>query len=148
VEARDDLHRERAELEVFAAAHGDELRLRHAPGAGEIDRALGADDDGAGLARDVRHVESVIEVRVRVQDEVRARDVGVDRRRVRHELVVGAEDPSRVSRQRRRVEGAEPGPIAETREVGIEQDRRLAGDELPAGGSEVPGPHGRHRRRV
>src|SRR5262245_3117165 len=78
VQARNDLDRQGTELVVLAPVHGQDLGLRHAAGAGEDGCALGADDGRAGLPGDVRHVERVVEVGMRVEDEIRARDPGVD----------------------------------------------------------------------
>jgi len=63
---------------------------------------------------------------MRDQDEVRARDAGVDGGRVGDEVVVGPEHAARVAGQLGRVEQTEPGSVPQAGEIGIHQDHPLA----------------------
>jgi hypothetical protein len=80
----------------------EQLRIGHTARTGQVDRAFGADHGGAGLPRDVWHVDGVVEVRVRMQDEIRPRNVRVDRTLIAHEIIFGPENSSRIIRQGRR----------------------------------------------
>src|SRR5262249_57967762 len=114
MQARDDLDRQGAELVVLAPVYGEDLGLRHAAGAGEDGRAFGADHGRAGLPGDVWHVERVVEVRVRVEDEIRLRDPGVDGGRVANEVIVGPEHAAGGSGKLRGVHQGEPSPVRPT----------------------------------
>ena len=59
-------------------------------------RTLGANDGCTGLLRDVRHVEHVVDVCVRDQNEIRALKVGIDHGSVRLGDVGRREQGARV----------------------------------------------------
>ena len=88
VQAGNDLYRQTLEFVVFPTAHHDELVSRDAGRSRVVVGALGSNDRRARLSRNVRHVETVVEMRVRHQNEIRPLNVRVDHSGVRLRQVI------------------------------------------------------------
>ncbi len=141
MQARNDPQREFSEIVVFAAAHGVKLILGYALSAQHVLRALRADDVGVRFQRDVRHVQYVIVVGVRDENEIGARNADVNGRFIGRRGVAPFVNRSIVPRlllirrpqRRRRSDDA--------RNVRINQQDGAAVADAPSRGAEIFNEH-------